>query len=51
MRCSKPKTLIVFTGCALWVAVLGWIDDATGYELGSTSATGWSAPCWKPGSR
>ena len=34
MRCSSPKTLIVFAGCALWLAVLGWIDYATGYELG-----------------
>jgi hypothetical protein len=32
--CSKPKTLIVIAGCALWLAVLGWIDYATGYELG-----------------
>jgi hypothetical protein len=34
MRCSKPKTLMVFAGCALWLAVLGCIDCATGYELG-----------------
>jgi hypothetical protein len=31
---SSTKTLIVFAGCALWLAVLGWIDCATGYELG-----------------
>ena len=34
MLSSKPKTLMVFAGCALWLAVLGWIDYATGYELG-----------------
>jgi cytochrome c-type biogenesis protein CcmH/NrfF len=34
MRCSKQKTLMVFAGCALWLAVLGCIDWATGYELG-----------------
>ena len=34
MRCGKPKTLMMFAGCALWLAVLGWIDYATGYELG-----------------
>lgn len=34
MRCSKTKTLMVFAGCALWLAVLGCIDFATGYELG-----------------
>jgi hypothetical protein len=34
MHCSKPKTLVVLAGCALWLAGLGWIDRATGYELG-----------------
>jgi hypothetical protein len=34
MHCGKPKTLMVFTGCALWLAALGWIDCTTGYELG-----------------
>ena len=34
MRCNKPKTLMVFAGCAVWLAVLGWVDRATGYELG-----------------
>ena len=34
MRCSKLKTLIVLGGCAVWLAVLGWIDRVTGYELG-----------------
>src|SRR5438034_7496516 len=34
MRCSKHKTLIVLTGCTVWLAVLGWVDRATGYELG-----------------
>lgn len=34
MRCSNPKALMVFAGCALWLAALGWIDYATGYELG-----------------
>ena len=33
-RCSKAKTLIVLAGCAVWLAVLGWVDRATGYELG-----------------
>jgi len=30
----KPKTLILLAGCAFWLAALGWIDRATGYELG-----------------
>ena len=34
MPCSKFKTLMVMAGCAVWLAVLGWIDCATGYELG-----------------
>ncbi len=34
MRCNKAKTLMVFAGCAVWLAVLGWVDRATGYELG-----------------
>jgi hypothetical protein len=34
MRCSKPKTSIVIAGCALWLTILGWVDCATGYELG-----------------
>ena len=25
---------MVLAGCALWLALLGWIDQATGYELG-----------------
>src|SRR5437016_543692 len=33
MRC-KAKTLMLFAGCAVWLAVLGWVDRATGYELG-----------------
>jgi len=34
MQCNKASTLIVFAGCALWLGALGWIDLATGYELG-----------------
>jgi hypothetical protein len=34
MRCSKLKISMVLAGCAVWLAVLGWIDRATGYELG-----------------
>jgi len=34
MRCSKLKVSMVLAGCAVWLAVLGWIDRATGYELG-----------------
>src|SRR5439155_2079529 len=34
MRCSKRRTLIVLAGCAVWLAVLGWVDRTTGYELG-----------------
>ena len=34
MPCGKLKTLLVLAGCAGWLAVLGWIDRATGYELG-----------------
>ena len=33
MRRSVLKTSIVLAGCAIWLAVLGWIDYATGYEL------------------
>ena len=33
MRCNK-KTLLTLAGCSLWLAWLGWIDRATGYELG-----------------
>lgn len=31
---QKRKTMLVLAGCALWLALLGWIDRATGYELG-----------------
>ncbi len=34
MRCRKLQTLIVLAGCSVWLAVLGWVDRATGYELG-----------------
>jgi hypothetical protein len=34
MRCSSLRALMVFSGCAVWLALLGWIDCATGYELG-----------------
>jgi len=34
MRRNKAKTLMVFAGCGVWLGVLGWIDRATGYELG-----------------
>lgn len=34
LRCGKPRTLLVLAGCAVWLAGLGWIDRATGYELG-----------------
>jgi hypothetical protein len=34
MRRSRPKTLLVLAGCVLWLSGLGWIDRATGYELG-----------------
>ena len=34
MCCSRRKALIVLAGCAVWLAALGWIDRATGYELG-----------------
>jgi hypothetical protein len=34
MRYNKLKTLMVLAGCAVWLAMLGWIDRATGYELG-----------------
>jgi len=33
-RYIKPKTLMVLAGCALLLAGLGWVDRATGYELG-----------------
>ena len=31
---SKTKILLVLAGCAAWLCGLGWIDAATGYELG-----------------
>jgi len=34
MRRITPRKLLVLAGCALWLAGLGWIDRATGYELG-----------------
>jgi hypothetical protein len=34
MRPKKAKALIVFAGCGGWLAMLGWLDRATGYELG-----------------
>ena len=34
MRCSNVHSLMVLAGCAVWLAVLGWIDRVTGYELG-----------------
>ncbi len=34
MRHFRPKTLLVLGGSAIWLAGLGWIDRATGYELG-----------------
>ena len=30
----KLRASLAFAGCALWLAVLGWVDYATGYELG-----------------
>jgi len=34
MRRNKAKTLIILAGCAVWLALLGWIDRVTGHELG-----------------
>jgi hypothetical protein len=34
MRCSNRGKFLLLAGCAVWLAVLGWIDRATGYELG-----------------
>ena len=34
MRHSKANTLLILVGCALWLGGLGWLDRATGYELG-----------------
>ncbi len=34
MPYSKANTALVLLGCALWLAGLGWLDRATGYELG-----------------
>jgi hypothetical protein len=31
---SKVKTSLLLAGCFIWLALLGWIDCATGYELG-----------------
>ncbi len=33
-RPAKRRTLVVLAGCAVWLAALGWVDRATGYELG-----------------
>lgn len=33
-RLDKTRTFFVLTGCAIYLAGLGWIDRATGYELG-----------------
>jgi K+-sensing histidine kinase KdpD len=33
-RARKHKTMVVLVGCAVWLAALGWVDRATGYELG-----------------
>ncbi len=34
MRHSKANTSLILVGCALWLGGLGWLDRATGYELG-----------------
>jgi hypothetical protein len=34
LPCRKRKTLIVLAGCSVWLVLLGWIDRATGFELG-----------------
>jgi hypothetical protein len=34
MRCSNRGKFLLLAGCAVWLALLGWIDRATGYELG-----------------
>lgn len=34
ISCRKHKTLLMLSGCVLWLAGLGWIDRVTGYELG-----------------
>lgn len=31
---AKPELFLVLGGCAAWLTLLGWIDFATGYELG-----------------
>ena len=30
----QTQTLVVLAGRAVWLAALGWVDRATGYELG-----------------
>lgn len=34
MKIGKRRTILVIAGCVTWLAVLGWIDRATSYELG-----------------
>ena len=34
MRYAHAKTLLVLIGCAVYLAALGLVDRATGYELG-----------------
>lgn len=34
MAGSNAKTVMVLAACAVWLTLLGWIDCATGYELG-----------------
>ena len=33
IRPSQHTTLVVLAGCAIWLAALGWVDRATGYEF------------------
>lgn len=53
MHSRKLKTSMVLVGSAVWLVVLGWIDRATGYELGLFAL--YSAPvgvvAWNLGQR
>jgi len=46
MRRNKAKTLIILAGCAVWLALLGWIDRVTGHELGLFGFTPRPSPLW-----
>ena len=54
IRPENKKNTAVLVGCVIWLAVLGWVDRATGYELGLfafySAPVAWAAwHCGRPG--